>query len=603
MRCRRRKLQCRRPLVGRRNRRIAASSPTPPRPTTPNGRPRPPRPAGARPRQRRTPRPRGRHHPGRDLEADRGLARGRRGDRRARRDVGMRSNIRWTCSTRAPFRTASASDAREALADLEVAWSIDSTNSELLRRNTNVRKADVLLAERQTGGRGRLGPHLGLAAGGASVPLASRGISAAGWRDWAACRLVAGIAAAEALHALGARHVKLKWPNDLVVEDGATLRKLGGLLVEGGGEHGGPVRAVIGLGLNVRMPAAFARDIDQPWSRPGHARRNAHAQCHRRDGAFASVAGVERRSTATASNPSSRATPPSTRWPAARSCCTSTMESGTPSRKGSRPTAHCACASTTVRCVWSTPAKSAFGHARHDAGLVVRFRQHATEVRAAWRGRQRRARARVRAVGARCVAVGRSRVPGQRRERRRARAIARCLVAPLPPHRHRAHGGDVRRPAHRVRQSAEARRRSFPRDGRRARCVARVDRRRRHRLDDRPGRRRRTPPRRPHRALADAHARNAARPRDATRADGRHVRRIRRTTPKMRSSPVAKARRSRSIERSVAEAARIARRATTPVAARRRRRSAACTSEGRATCARRSCSKASRAGRGMDAVA
>jgi BirA family biotin operon repressor/biotin-[acetyl-CoA-carboxylase] ligase len=78
--------------------------------------------------------------------------------------------------------------------------------------------------------------------------------------------LVAGVAAAEALHALGHDTVKLKWPNDLVVEDGATLRKLGGLLVEGGGEHGGPVRAVIGLGLNVRMPAAFARDIDQPWS-------------------------------------------------------------------------------------------------------------------------------------------------------------------------------------------------------------------------------------------------------------------------------------------------------------------------------------------------
>src|SRR5690606_23916857 len=41
--------------------------------------------------------------------------------------------------------------------------------------------------------------------------------------------------------------------------------KLGGLLVEGGGEHAGPVRAVIGLGLNVRMPAAVAADIDQPW--------------------------------------------------------------------------------------------------------------------------------------------------------------------------------------------------------------------------------------------------------------------------------------------------------------------------------------------------
>ena len=43
------------------------------------------------------------------------------------------------------------------------------------------------------------------------------------------------------------------------------MRKLGGLLVEGGGEHAGPARAVIGLGINVRMPAAQAALIDQPW--------------------------------------------------------------------------------------------------------------------------------------------------------------------------------------------------------------------------------------------------------------------------------------------------------------------------------------------------
>jgi BirA family biotin operon repressor/biotin-[acetyl-CoA-carboxylase] ligase len=77
--------------------------------------------------------------------------------------------------------------------------------------------------------------------------------------------LVAGVATAEALRALGFIGVQLKWPNDLVVADGIGLRKLGGLLVEGGGEHAGPVRAVIGLGLNVRMPPAAAVDISQPW--------------------------------------------------------------------------------------------------------------------------------------------------------------------------------------------------------------------------------------------------------------------------------------------------------------------------------------------------
>ena len=43
---------------------------------------------------------------------------------------------------------------RGGLAGLEVAWSLDSTNSELLRRADPGPLARVLLAERQTGGRG-----------------------------------------------------------------------------------------------------------------------------------------------------------------------------------------------------------------------------------------------------------------------------------------------------------------------------------------------------------------------------------------------------------------------------------------------------------------
>lgn len=164
----------------------------------------------------------------------------------------------------AGIEAAVPADARAELATLEVAWSIDSTNSELLRRNTSLRGTDVLLAERQTGGRGRRGRTW-------ASPLAAHlYLSVArhfggGLARLGGLSLVAGIAAAEALQSLGHGSVRLKWPNDLVVEAGPGLRKLGGLLVEGGGEHGGPVRAVIGLGLNVRMPEAIAREIDQPW--------------------------------------------------------------------------------------------------------------------------------------------------------------------------------------------------------------------------------------------------------------------------------------------------------------------------------------------------
>lgn len=142
---------------------------------------------------------------------------------------------------------------------IEVAWSLDSTNAELLRREP-APGAMVLLAERQTGGRGRRGrPWVSPLASNLYLSVA-RGFSG-GLARLGGLSLVAGVATAEALHALGFHDVRLKWPNDLVV----GARKLGGLLVEGGGEHGGPVCAVIGLGLNVRMPPMFGARIGQPW--------------------------------------------------------------------------------------------------------------------------------------------------------------------------------------------------------------------------------------------------------------------------------------------------------------------------------------------------
>ncbi|WP_262071731.1 MULTISPECIES: bifunctional biotin--[acetyl-CoA-carboxylase] ligase/biotin operon repressor BirA [unclassified Stenotrophomonas] len=147
------------------------------------------------------------------------------------------------------------------LASLDIAWSVGSTNTELLRCSAPARGTAVLLAERQTGGRGRRGREW-------TSPLAAhvylsvlRGF-AGGLSRLGGLSLVAGVAVAEALRAQGIAGVTLKWPNDLVVEG----RKLGGLLVEGGGEFAGPARAVIGLGVNVRMPADHGAQITQPWT-------------------------------------------------------------------------------------------------------------------------------------------------------------------------------------------------------------------------------------------------------------------------------------------------------------------------------------------------
>ena len=147
----------------------------------------------------------------------------------------------------------------EQLDAIEIAWDIDSTNAALLRRPATSR-VQVLLAERQSAGRGRRGRHW-------ASPLAAHlylsiqrrfdgGIAAL-----AGLSIAVGVAAAEALRALGYTDVGLKWPNDLIADG----RKLGGILIEFGGEDAGVVRAVIGIGINVRMPAHAADSIDQPW--------------------------------------------------------------------------------------------------------------------------------------------------------------------------------------------------------------------------------------------------------------------------------------------------------------------------------------------------
>lgn len=147
---------------------------------------------------------------------------------------------------------------------LEVALTIDSTSSALLRalaeRGGEALHGCVLLAEHQAAGRGRRGRAW-------QSPLAASLYASIAWRfergaaALAGLSLAAGVAVVEALHAHGIVDAALKWPNDVV----ARGRKLGGLLIELGGEIGGPSDAVLGLGLNGALPARAGAAIDQPW--------------------------------------------------------------------------------------------------------------------------------------------------------------------------------------------------------------------------------------------------------------------------------------------------------------------------------------------------
>ena len=131
--------------------------------------------------------------------------------------------------------------------DVRVVQRCGSTNDVALKASPPV----LIAAEEQTAGRGRRGRRWHSAPGaGITFSLARRVDRPA--RELAALSLVAGVAVARALHALGVKAARLKWPNDLVVDDA----KLGGILVETRNSH-----AVIGIGLNCRRTPALEAKV------------------------------------------------------------------------------------------------------------------------------------------------------------------------------------------------------------------------------------------------------------------------------------------------------------------------------------------------------
>jgi BirA family biotin operon repressor/biotin-[acetyl-CoA-carboxylase] ligase len=154
-------------------------------------------------------------------------------------------------SALAPERIESRLDAavRDRIEALLVSWTLESTNTKLLESFApTAGKAAVVLAEHQTGGRGRRGRAWVAPPGGAiclSIAWQYPDLPA----DLSALSLVVGLEVVNALRELGVGGVRLKWPNDLVTAQG----KLGGILIEMRAEAGGPVHVVVGIGLNVLL--------------------------------------------------------------------------------------------------------------------------------------------------------------------------------------------------------------------------------------------------------------------------------------------------------------------------------------------------------------
>ncbi len=139
---------------------------------------------------------------------------------------------------------------------------IDSTNQYLLDRIGELKSGDACIAEYQQAGRGRRGRKW-FSPFGANLYLSMFWRLEQGPAAAIGLSLVIGIVMAEVLRKLGADKVRVKWPNDLYLQD----RKLAGILVELTGKTGDAAQIVIGAGINMAMRRVEESVVNQGGSR------------------------------------------------------------------------------------------------------------------------------------------------------------------------------------------------------------------------------------------------------------------------------------------------------------------------------------------------
>lgn len=149
---------------------------------------------------------------------------------------------------------------RAADHSFEIIPIIDSTNQHLLNQIPNLQKGHVCVAEYQTKGRGRRGRQW-------YSPFGSNLYYSMYWKfdegvaATIGLSIAVGVTVAEQLRKLSQQDIKLKWPNDLYLND----KKMAGILVELTSKSGDDAHVVIGIGINLKMPQFQSDVITQPW--------------------------------------------------------------------------------------------------------------------------------------------------------------------------------------------------------------------------------------------------------------------------------------------------------------------------------------------------
>lgn len=126
---------------------------------------------------------------------------------------------------------------------------ISSTNDiALILAEQGAREGTVVVAEKQTSGRGRLGRSW-FSPGGKGIWTSV--IFYPGFKPVELCQinLILGVAIAEAIKRETHLHARLKWPNDIVI----SQKKIGGILIEISAEMDKIKYLVAGVGINVNL--------------------------------------------------------------------------------------------------------------------------------------------------------------------------------------------------------------------------------------------------------------------------------------------------------------------------------------------------------------
>ncbi len=139
---------------------------------------------------------------------------------------------------------------------------LPSTNDYLLQHAAHFAHTTVAcFAEQQTAGRGRLG-RTWVSPYAANIYLSLLWHFRLTANQLAGLNIVVGMSIVEAIQCImSIPDLMLKWPNDIYWHD----KKLGGILIEVAGESSQISTAVIGIGINVNMPADQGRHIHKPW--------------------------------------------------------------------------------------------------------------------------------------------------------------------------------------------------------------------------------------------------------------------------------------------------------------------------------------------------